>query len=345
MKRLKKNITAEIVSKNCDGEIQGNSQHVINEISNLASVSATSLSFALLNHEKKIKTDSNGVILIAKDSLIQTHAFATLIRVQNPQEAFLQVCAEYISTEQVAQGVHPTAQIADSSHLGTNVSVGAYSCIAEKTRIGARTTIGSQVYVGNNVQIGEDCYIYPGVKILDDSILGNRIIIHANTVIGSDGFGYYKNGNSFQKINHYGKVIIEDDVEIGSNCSIDKAPIDCTIIRKAAKLDNLIHIAHGVEIGEGVAIAAQCGIAGSSIIGEQSVLGGQVGIAGHLKIASGSQIQGKSGIVSHIKEANKKWYGYPILGYLEYLRSYAIFKKLPELLKRLENLEKQKSKD
>lgn len=169
--------------------------------------------------------------------------------------------------------------------------------------------------------------------------IGSHCIIYPNAVIGTDGFGHALNSKGHTKISHQGGVVIEDNVEIGANTVIDKGSIGNTIIRRGVKLDNLIQVAHGVEIGEGTVIAAQTGISGSSTIGEGCMIGGQVGIVGHISIAPGSSIQAKSGIASSITAPNKKWYGYPVIGYMNYLRSFAIFKRLPELLDRITNIE------
>jgi len=218
--------------------------------------------------------------------------------------------------------------------------VGGGAIIADDAKIGDSTFIGRHVVIDSGVIIGSGCVIGDGVKIYAGTHIGDRVHVKANTVIGGDGFGYYFD-QGYHKIKHVGSIIIEDDVHIGSNCCIDRGTINDTIIKKGAKLDNLIHIAHNVLIEEGVAIAAQSGISGSSVIGAYAQLGGQVGVVGHIKIAPGSKIQAQSGVASSITELQEKWYGYPAMKYWDYLRSFSLFRKLPSIEKRLKNLEER----
>jgi len=215
---------------------------------------------------------------------------------------------------------------------------GQYCVIDPSARIGAGTILGSHVIVGDKVRVGDNCTIGDGVKIYAEAQIGNNVVIKANTVIGSQGFGYYYD-KGYKKIRHVGSVIIEDNVSIGSNCCIDRGTINDTIIRCGAKLDNLIQVAHNVEIGRDVAIAAQAGLSGSVVVGDGVQLGGQVGVIGHVKIAPGSRIQAQSGVAGSIAEPNQKWYGYPAVKYWDYLRSFALFKKLPQLESRLDAIE------
>jgi len=215
---------------------------------------------------------------------------------------------------------------------------GEFCVIDPSARIGAGTVLGNHVVIEANVKIGDNCTIGDGVKIYAEAKIGANVIIKANTVIGGQGFGYYYD-NSYKKIRHIGSVVIEDDVSIGSNCCIDRGTINDTIIRSGAKLDNLIQVAHNVEIGRNVAIAAQVGLSGSVVVGERVQLGGQVGVIGHVKIAPGSRIQAQSGVAGSIAEPNQKWYGYPAVKYWDYLRSFALFKRLPQLERRLDTLE------
>ena len=215
---------------------------------------------------------------------------------------------------------------------------GQYCVIDPSAQIGAGTLLGNHVVIGANVRIGDNCTIDDGVKIYADSKIGNNVAIKANTVIGGQGFGYYYD-KGYKKIRHIGSVLIEDDVSIGSNCCIDRGTINDTIIRRGAKLDNLIQVAHNVEIGRDVAIAAQAGLSGSVVVGDGVQLGGQVGVIGHVKIAPGSRVQAQSGVAGNIAEPNQKWYGYPAVKYWDFLRSFAVFKKLPQLERRLDTLE------
>jgi UDP-3-O-[3-hydroxymyristoyl] glucosamine N-acyltransferase len=222
------------------------------------------------------------------------------------------------------------------------VYVGAFAYISKGAQIGAKSKIYPQVFVGANVKIGANCIIYPGVKIYHDCVIGDNCIIHASTVIGSDGFGFAPlPDRSYKKIPQTGNVVIENDVEIGSNTSIDRATMGSTIIRKGVKLDNLIQIAHNVEVGEHCVLAGQAGVAGSSKLGKYLVIGGQVAIAGHLQIANGNQFGGQSGVNATIKDENKKWFGTPVQELRDALRVSAVTRRLPELLNRIEALEKE----
>ena len=224
-----------------------------------------------------------------------------------------------------------------------NVTIGPCAVIESGAVVGANSVIGAQVYVGADVKIGEAAQLYPGVKIFHHCELGDRVTVHANVVIGCDGFGFVPNEEGrYQKIDQVGNVIIESDVEIGANTVIDRATMGSTIIRQGVKLDNLIQVAHNVEIGENTVIAAQAGIAGSTKLGKNCMVGGQAGFVGHIQIADGTKVQAQSGVAASIDEPDQAVYGSPALGYKNYLKSYAIFKQLPKILQRLNFLERER---
>jgi UDP-3-O-[3-hydroxymyristoyl] glucosamine N-acyltransferase len=232
--------------------------------------------------------------------------------------------------------------IESSSKLGKDVFIGAYVYIGENCSVGDGCSIFAHVYLGENAKIGKNCTIFPGVTIYHECILGDNCTIHAGTVIGADGFGFApQSENEFKKIPQIGNVVIEDNVEIGANTAIDRATMGSTIIRKGVKLDNLIQIAHNVEIGENTVIAAQTGIAGSTKVGKNCMIGGQVAINGHIKIADGTRIGAQSGIMGEIKEENVILLGYPAIEYKQFFKSSVAFKELPEMLKKLRALEKE----
>jgi UDP-3-O-[3-hydroxymyristoyl] glucosamine N-acyltransferase len=232
--------------------------------------------------------------------------------------------------------IDPTAQVSEE------VYVGSFAYVSKGAQIGKQSKIYPHVFVGANVKIGANCILYSGVKIYHDCVIGDNCIIHASSVIGSDGFGFAPlPDRSYKKIPQTGNVIIEDDVEIGSNVSVDRATMGSTILRKGVKLDNLVQIAHNVEVGEHSVMAGQSGIAGSTKLGKYMVVGGQVAISGHLQIANGNQFGGQSGVNANIKEENKKWFGTPVLELRDSLRTSAIMRKLPELLSRIDALEKE----
>lgn len=334
------NKTVEEIAAFIGGKVEGDQSLLITSLATIESDQSHSLTFlANAKYVNHLYSEIPRAVLVSNALELTKSTKATLIRVDNVYAAYAEIShwkatlpsKEPIPTERISPDcfVDPTAQIAEGVHIGR------FSCIEKNSTIGLKVEIGPQVFVGANVRIGANTRIMTGVKILDDTIIGANCVIYPNAVIGTDGFGHARGEHGHQKIAHSGRVIIEDEVEIGSGTVIDKGALTDTIIRKGVKLDNLIQVAHGVEIGEGVVMAAQSGIAGSTKVGKGSMIGGQVAIAGHLKVADGSQIAGKSGVSSDITEPNKKWYGYPILPYYDYLRSYAIFKRLPAIVKRI----------
>ncbi|MEL6390118.1 MAG: UDP-3-O-(3-hydroxymyristoyl)glucosamine N-acyltransferase [Bacteroidota bacterium] len=267
----------------------------------------------------KIRHGNHGIVVIENGTSEMYEALALIYDLVTSEDKSLIVPSISPNCE-----IHPSAVLNGSVHIDDHVVIEAAVSIGSGTRIGSHTKVKSGARIGPNVRVGQRC------------------LIHENAVIGSEGFGFLKSDNGQRiRIPHFASVRIGDQVEIGASTVIDRGSVFDTIIGDGVKLDNLIQIAHGVRIGERTVIAAQSGVSGSTIIGRDCVIGGQVGIAGHLTIADGSQIQAKSGIASSILPEGQKWYGYPALKYLSYLRSYALFKRLPELLDRLERLEKR----
>jgi UDP-3-O-[3-hydroxymyristoyl] glucosamine N-acyltransferase len=235
---------------------------------------------------------------------------------------------------QTRRAVSSHAAVEPGARLGKDVRVGKFAVIEDGVVVGDGTVILDQVYVGPNAKIGSDCTIYPGVRILRDCVVGNNCILHANVVIGGDGFGFAPDPETgvYAKVPQVGNVVIGDNVEIGACTTIDRATMGSTFIRSGVKLDNLIQIAHNVDVGENTVIAAQTGIAGSAKIGPNCRIGGQVGIAGHCTIAEGTQVQAQTGIIASVKGPDAKLGGSPHMRYSDYLRSYAVFKNLPRLM-------------
>lgn len=325
-----------------DGRLVGNPAHLVKSIDKIDNKRSGALCFlANPRYEKFLYEGRDMVVLVDQDFMPKKDCTSTLIYVNDVYGSFSKVLQTYSDDSEKIGRIDALASVDETAILGHAVSIGKFTVIKEGSTIGDGAEISDQVFIGENVEIGSRAKIYPGVKIYASCKIGNEAIIHANAVVGSDGFGYSKISEQFDKIPQVGNVIIEDSVEIGSGTTIDRATFGSTIIKKGAKLDNLIQVGHNVVIGENAVIAAQSGIAGSSEIGEGSQIGGQVGIAGHIKIAPNTMIQAKSGVASSIDEKGKKWYGYPILPYRQYLKSYSVFKKLPELLKRIRVLEKK----
>jgi UDP-3-O-[3-hydroxymyristoyl] glucosamine N-acyltransferase len=267
---------------------------------------------------------------------------ATLIKVENSYEAFASLLRLVDQARPRKKGIHTTAIIEATAKVGSDVFIGPYTYVGENCIIGDGCSIYPHVYIGDNTKLGNNCTVNPGVKIYHDCILGEGCIIHAGTVIGSDGFGFAPQSESeFMKIPQLGNVVLEDHVEIGANVAIDRATMGSTIIRKGVKLDNLIQIAHNVEVGENSVMAAQTGISGSTKVGKNCMFGGQVGLAGHLKIANGTKIGAQGGILGDVKEENTAIIGSPAIEVKQFLRSSVIFKKLPEMKLKIDSLEKE----
>ncbi len=291
-------------------------------------------------YESFAYTTQASILVVPNEFKAQRPLRATLLRVENVYQSLGNLLSRFENNGRPV-GISDQASINETVSLGAGVAVGQQSVIEKNAVIGQGSLIYAQVYIGDHVTIGRDCTIYPGVKIYSGCRIGDRCVIHSNTVIGSDGFGFVPSPEGrMEKIPQLGNVELGDEVEIGSGCTIDRATMGSTRIGNGCKLDNLIQIAHNVEVGENTVIAAQAGIAGSTKIGARCMIGGQVGIAGHLRIPDGTQIQAQSGIMSAPSEPNQKLFGYPAISYHDYLRAYAIFRKLPELEQRLRDLEK-----
>jgi UDP-3-O-[3-hydroxymyristoyl] glucosamine N-acyltransferase len=242
------------------------------------------------------------------------------------------------------KGIENGSYIHSSAAVGNDVFIGATAYVDEDASIGKNTQIYPQVFVGKGVVIGENCTLFPGVKVYAGCQIGNNCIIHAGTVIGSDGFGFAPIGDTYAKIPQIGNVVIEDDVEIGSNCSIDRATMGSTIIRSGTKLDNLIQVAHNAEIGANTVIASQTGVSGSTKIGNNCQIGGQVGFVGHISIADRTGIGAQSGVTKSIEETGTNWIGSPASPIKEQFRSWAAFKKLPDMLNEMKQLARELEK-
>jgi len=265
----------------------------------------------------------------------------TLVRVDDAYACFAKLLEAYNQMTKKQPQIEQPSFIADSASVGEGLFLGAFAYIGEGTTIGKNVTIYPQVYIGENVTIGDNCTLHPGAKIYQECVLGNNVIIHAGTIIGADGFGFVPDEQGvFSKIPQIGNVVIEEDVEVGSNTTIDRATLGSTFIRKGVKLDNLIQIAHNVEVGEHSAIAAQAGVAGSAKIGKHVMVGGQAGISGHIKIADQTKIVAQSGIPGSIKKADTLM-GSPGISIDDFKKSYFGFRKLPYILTKLQELEQK----
>jgi UDP-3-O-[3-hydroxymyristoyl] glucosamine N-acyltransferase len=325
-----------------NGKVEGDPDIAVGSFGKIEEAAAGQLSFLANPKYEDYLYSTSASIVIVNDSLeLKQKVTPSLIRVPDAYSAFAILLSKYqeLKTQQLV-GIQQPSFIAPSAKLGEGVFVGAFAYIGEKVTIGNQVKIFPQVYIGNNVIIGDNCIIHPGVKIYYDCKIGKQVTIHAGSIIGGDGFGFAPQADgSFKKVPQIGNVVVEDGVEIGSNATIDRATIGSTIIRSGAKLDNLIQVAHNVEVGQNTVIAAQAGVSGSTKIGNNVMIGGQAGIVGHISIADGSKINAQSGVSKSIKLPNTAVTGSPAFDYTSALRSQAVSRNLPEMEKRLKELE------
>lgn len=334
-------IKAKQIAELLGGTIYGNPDVLVSGPSKIEEGIPGTLTFlANPRYKEYIYSTKASVVLIDRSFVRDDKIEATLIVVDNVYLSLAILMEKFNSGLSISPEVSSDARVHISATIGENVRIEPFAIIKQNVTIGRGTKVFGQVYIGDNVLIGEDVTLFPGVKIYHNCVVGNRCVIHANTVIGSDGFGFARDeSGNYKKIHQTGNVVIGDDVEIGSNTVIDRASIGSTFIHSGVKLDNLIQIGHNVSIGNNTVIAAQTGIAGSSQIGENCQIGGQAGIAGHIKIADGTMVQAQSGIGGNIKGPNAKLYGSPAIDYHNYLKSYAVFRKLPEVIQEIRKLQ------
>jgi UDP-3-O-[3-hydroxymyristoyl] glucosamine N-acyltransferase len=336
-------ITVRDLSVLLNGEVVGNPDAILSTVAKIEEGKPEALSFlANPKYESYIYTTGSTAVLVNKTFEPSQQLTTTLIKVDDAYSAFTFLLEQFAAAATHKSGIESGSFISEKSTIGTNAYVASTAYIADGASIGNNTKIYPQVFIGDNAKVGNNCILFAGVKIYNDCVIGDNCIIHAGTVIGSDGFGFAPQADkSYKKIPQTGNVIVENDVEFGANCSIDRATMGSTIIRKGVKLDNLVQIAHNVEIGEHTVIASQTGVAGSTKIGKYCIIAGQVGIVGHINIADGTVIGGQSGINSTIKVENQKWFGSPAFDYGDSLKSTVIYRKLPDMMKRLQELEKK----
>jgi UDP-3-O-[3-hydroxymyristoyl] glucosamine N-acyltransferase len=334
--------TAAMIARILNGTVEGDPETKLNTVARIEEGKPGALSF-LSNpkYEPYLYTTGSSAVLVKNDFTPSKEVTATLIRVDDPYQALARLLAFYEQAKPAKKGMHPSAVIDEKASIGADVYIGACAVISENAVIGDGCSLHPQVYIGENVKIGKNCTLHPGVKVYRDCVIGNDCILHAGAVIGADGFGFAPvTDSNFMKIPQIGNVILEDNVEIGSNTCIDRATMGSTIIRKGVKLDNLIQVGHNCEIGENTVIAAQSGLAGSSVVGRNCMFGGQVGLAGHLRIADGVKIGAQSGIMSTISEENATYLGYPATDSKQFLKTTVYLRKLPDLSNRIDDLAK-----
>jgi UDP-3-O-[3-hydroxymyristoyl] glucosamine N-acyltransferase len=334
--------TATQISSLINGEIEGDPDVSVSSFGKLEGAEPGQLAFlANPKYEEFLYSTRASVIIINSAQQLEKNVDATLIRVPDAYSAFATILSAYqnMATANLT-GIQQPTYIATTATLGENIFIGAFAYLGDNVKIGNNVKLFPQVFIGDNVTIDDNSILFPGVKIHHDCVIGKFVTIHAGAVIGGDGFGFApQQDGSFKKVPQIGNVVVEDNVEIGANAAIDRATIGSTLIKSGAKLDNLIQIAHNVEVGNNTAIAAQAGISGSTKIGNNVMIGGQAGIVGHVQIADGSKINAQSGVSKSIKTPNTAVTGSPAFDYAHALRSQILNRNLPELEKRIKELE------
>jgi len=334
--------TAHQIASLLNGTIEGNADVSVTTLSKIEEGTKGSLSF-LANplYTQYIYTTDASIVIVNKTFVAEQPVKCTLVRVESAEMAFAKLLELYNQIKLNKTGISKQSCIEESAKIGENVYVGAFAYIGENAVIGNNVKIYPQVYIGDNTTVDDNTIIFAGAKIYSDNKIGKNCIIHSGVVLGSDGFRFALQNEGNSKVAQIGNVVIEDDVEIGANCAIDRATLGSTILHKGVKFDNLIHIAHNVEIGENTYIAAANVVAGSTKIGKNCMFSGQVGIVGHLKIADGTIIAAQSGISKSITKSGEAYMGSPAFEVGKYRKSYIHFRNLPDLVERVDKLEKK----
>lgn len=334
--------TAQQIADLLEGDIVGNPNEEVSTLSKIEEGVKGSLTF-LSNpkYNSYLYTTNASIAIVNKSFVPEKKISATLIQVEDAYKAFSTLLGFYNEVKNNKSGREEPHYISKTAAIGEGEYIGAFSHIGENVVIGNHVKIYPNVFIGDNVSIDDHCTLFPGVKIYSETKIGKHCVLHAGVILGSDGFGFAPNREGFyDKVPQIGNVIIEDHVDIGAGTTIDRATLGSTIIRKGAKLDNQIQIAHNVEVGSNTVIAAQTGIAGSTKIGSNCMIGGQVGIVGHITIGNGVKIQAQSGITKSLPD-NDKVQGTPAFNYNDFNKSYIYFRNLPSLATKISNLEKE----
>lgn len=333
--------TAKQIAEFFDGTVDGDDKVAINTFAKIEEGKQGAISF--LSNPKYThflyETESS-IVLVNEDLVLERPVKATLVRVKNAYESVAKLLQLYESMRPKKKGIDTLAFVSPKATVGKDVYIGAFVCIGDGAVIGDGTQIYSHAVIGDSVEIGKGSIIYPNVTIYEGCRLGNHVTIHAGTVIGADGFGFAPNADGYDKIPQIGIVIIEDNVEIGANTCVDRSTMGATVIHKGVKLDNLIQVAHNVEIGENTVMSAQVGIAGSTKVGSWCMFGGQVGLAGHINIGDKTFLGAQSGVPGNIM-GDETLIGSPPMKPKDFFRSQAIFRRLPEMYKQMAEMQKE----
>lgn len=323
------------------GTVEGNPQAYVNTFAKIEEGHKGAISFlANPKYAHYIYSTESSVVLVNRDFQPEHSVSATLIRVDNAYEAIARLLNLYESMTQRRKGIHPLAFVSETAELGEDVYIGAFAYIGDGVKVGSNTQIYPHVVIEERATVGEECILYPNVSIYHDCKVGNRCIFHSGVVIGADGFGFAPSAEGYNKIPQIGIVTIEDDVELGANTCVDRSTMGSTYIRKGVKLDNLVQIAHNCDIRSHTVMSAQTGVAGSTKVGEWCMFGGQVGINGHIEVADHTQLGAQSGLLAS-KKAGETLMGSPAFDVRQYMKSSAVFKRLPDMYAELKSLRKE----
>ena len=333
--------TAEQIAEFLGGSVDGNENASVHTFAKIEEGVPGALSFlSNVKYTSYLYSTKSSIVLVNKDFKPEQPVNTTLVRVDNAYESLAKLMSLYASMKPGRSGISSLASVSEKAKIGQNVYIGPFSVIEDGAVIGDNTQIYTHVIVGEGACVGADCILYPHVTVYYGCKIGNRCILHAGSVIGADGFGFAPTPQGYNKIPQIGIVQLEDDVEIGANTCIDRSTMGRTVVHKGVKLDNLIQVAHNVEIGENTVMSAQTGIAGSSKVGSWCMIGGQCGISGHITLGNKVNLAAKTGVISSLEDGATMM-GYPAIGYRNFLRSSLIYKELPEMSKTIRNLEKE----
>ena len=337
-------ISIEQVAQLIGGSVEGNGSATVNRLEKIEEATEGSIAFlANPKYLPYIYTTGASAVIVKSDFEPEKEVKTALIKVDDPYSAFAKLLEEYQKlTAKVKIGIEQPSFQHETSTFGENVYLGAFSYLGENVKVGNNTKLYPNVYLGDNVEVGENTILHPGVKIYANCKVGSNCTLHAGVVVGSDGFGFAPQADgTYKSIPQTGNVVIEDHVDIGANTTIDCATMGSTVIRSGVKIDNLVQIAHNVEVGKNTAIASQAGLSGSAKIGENCQIGGQAGITGHLTLANKTIIGPQAGVPKTITEEGKIWFGSPIMEHKDFLRASVILRNLPNLIERVKELEKK----
>jgi len=332
-------VTLEAVAKAIDGTVVGDGSVEITGVAGIREAREGDLTFlANPRYESYLDQTQASAIIVSEN---HRNIGKPLIQNPNPYLAFLKAIRLFAGeAERPCAGVHPTAVVSEEAYVAQDASIGPYVVIERGASIGARAIVHAGCYVGARARLGDEILLYPNVTVREECVLGDRVIVHSGTVVGSDGFGFVRDGDVYRKLPQVGNVVVEDDVEIGANVTIDRATTGTTRIGAGSKIDNLVQIAHNVQVGENCIIVAQVGISGSTVLGDHVVLAGQVGIVGHIEIGDGASVGAQSGVSKSVK-AGERMFGYPAMPLRQAKRIEASIRNLPELIQTVRRLKRR----